>query len=1096
MAQEGAHDNSGDSSRRSNRTTDGPRVESVGASVNAWSAEYIDDLHRRWREDPESVDSQWRQFFMGFELAMSRQTARSDASVRTGAGDGGVPRPPGGPGGLRSADSAIQIAHSAQARVDSLMYHYRDIGHFAASLDPLGNERAFPAQLTLDSFSLGDADLEAEFDPGILPLDNPAPLSEILSLLEDTYCRSIGVEYMHIQDRDRRRWLQRRMEGSRNHPPRSPESRIHLLRQLIRADSFESFLKNRYVGKKRFGLEGGESLIVMLDQLLELAPANGVREFAMGMPHRGRLNVLVNIINKSYGEIFTEFEEAWTEGFVEGGGDVKYHQGYSGDRVTTGGETVHLTLAANPSHLEFITAVVLGRARAKQRLRNDHLRQEVVPVILHGDAAFPGQGVVAECLNLMRLDGYAVGGTIHIVVNNQIGFTTNPSDGFTGHYCTDIAKFVDAPIFHVNGDDPEACAWVARLALEYRQAFKNDVVIDMWCYRRHGHNETDEPSFTQPMMYQRIKNQPSVMRRYAERLIDDGVVTEDRVTQMYDEATATMDAAQDAMKQTPKPPARDPFSGEWSGVQAGYSHDPVDTAVSRDQLERLGRALADLPEGFTPHKTVARILKYRGNAVAEDQRVDWALAEMLGYATLLAEGVPIRLTGQDVERGTFSHRHAVVFDQTTGRGHTALDNLAKAAVDGDLGGAARFCVHNSPLTEAACVGFEYGYSLTDPHMLIVWEAQFGDFANGAQVIVDQFIASAETKWRRHSGLVLLLPHGYEGQGPEHSSARLERFLALCANGNMQVTYPTTAAQLFHLLRRQLHSSYRKPLVIMTPKSMLRLAAATSSVSELTTGTFRMVIDDADVEPAAVRRVLLCTGKIAHELRSHREQTGRQDVAIIRIEQLYPFPQDELEAALARYRSAEEIVWVQEEPRNMGAWRFMEVFLRERLDIEPQSICRPGSASPAVGSLRMHLQQQEKIMVEAIGLKTVDADGDHDGKSASSATNVSPEASGKRQADRDSAGAGAASGDQSDGHESNGHESNGPKSNGPKSNGPKSNGDETDQRDVGGTTNNGAVKSSVASEGDQVDGESEDRPDDASDSEGDPDAAPKRAVGGR
>jgi len=969
MAHDGAHETSDGQSEPTSGEGAQPsraanaRIGSTGAAVNAWNAEYIDDLHRRWRDDPDSVDPQWRQFFLGFELAVTRGADRGAASTE-GAAEAAFEMPRR-PGGVRSASDSVMIAHTKQARVDSLVYHYRDIGHFAAALDPLGTERKFPEHLTLDSFALGDADLDESFDPGVLPLDNPAPLREILSLLEETYCGSIGAEYMHIQDRDRRRWLQRRMEGSRNRPPMSAEARIHLLRQLSRADSFESFVKNRYVGKKRFGLEGGESLIVMLDQLIELAPANGVRELTLGMAHRGRLNVLVNILNKSYGEVFTEFDETWTEGFIGRGGDVKYHQGYSGDRVTSGGETVHLTLAANPSHLEFITSVVLGRARAKQRLRHDHRRQQVVPVVMHGDAAFPGQGVVAECLNLMRLDGYAVGGTIHIVINNQIGFTTLPSDGFSGQYCTDIAKFVDAPIFHVNGDDPEACAWVARMALEYRQAFQNDVVIDMWCYRRHGHNETDEPSFTQPLMYQRVKDQTPVMQLYAEKLVNDGVVDREKVQAMYDEITATMDEAQSATKETPKAPARDPFSGEWSGVQAAYSHDAVDTAVGLDQLERLGRALAHLPDGFTPHKTLSRILKYRGTAIAKDEPVDWALAEMLAYATLLADGVPIRLTGQDVERGTFSHRHAVIFDQVTGRGHTALDRLGDAGVQG----AARFCVHNSPLTEAACVGFEYGYSLTDPHMMVIWEAQFGDFGNGAQVIIDQFIASAEVKWRRHSGLVMLLPHGYEGQGPEHSSARLERFLQLCADENMQVVYPTTAAQFFHLLRRQIHSTYRKPLIVMTPKSMLRLPAAASRVEEFTTGTFHMVIDDQSVEADSVRRLLLCTGKIAHELRAHREHTGRDDVAIVAVEQLFPFPQEELGAVIARYRKADEIVWVQEEPRNMGAWRFMEAFLRERLDIEVQVICRPGSASPAVGSSRMHAQGQEKIMVEAIGLAT-------------------------------------------------------------------------------------------------------------------------------
>ncbi|MCA9285730.1 MAG: 2-oxoglutarate dehydrogenase E1 component [Phycisphaerales bacterium] len=931
-------------------------------SVNGWNGEYIEALHQRWSENPDAVDPQWRQFFEGFELGSMRlarleESGALEAAIKPSNADHLPPAPSPG---------LVAVANSKQARVDSLIYHYRDIGHRAAELDPLGRPRPFPEELTLDSFDLTDADLAESFDPGVLPLESPAPLSKIIELLEDTYCRTIGVEYLHIQERERRRWLQRRMETVRNHPPLAPEARIHILRQLIDADAFENFLHARYVGKKRFGLEGGESLIPLLDQFIQQAPANGIEEYAMGMPHRGRLNVLVNILEKTYAQVFTEFDEAWVEDFVEGGGDVKYHQGYSSDRTTTGGQVIHLTMAANPSHLEFISAVVLGRCRAKQRLYDDTKRERVVPILIHGDAAFPGQGVVAETLNMMKLDGYNVGGTIHVIINNQVGFTTDPRDGFSGLYCTDIAKMVDAPIFHVNGDDPEACAWVARMALEYRQAFKNDVVIDMWCYRKHGHNETDEPSFTQPLMYKLIRRQKPVLQTYTERLVQEGVVTVEQAKAMHDETTAAMDHAQTVTKEKPVDPTVDPFAARWSGLKQHYSFEPINTAVPLDRLIQVSKALGSTPPGFALHKTMSRILAYRGSAIERGEPIDWGLAELLAYGTLLVEGHAVRLTGQDVERGTFSHRHAVVFDQETGESYTGLNAIDPAQ--------ARFCIHNSPLSEAACLGFEYGYSLTDPQMLILWEAQFGDFANGAQVIIDQFIASAQAKWQRYNGLVMLLPHGYEGQGPEHSSARLERFLQLCANQNMQVCYPTTAAQMFHLLRRQVMVGFRKPLIVMTPKSMLRLPAAASTAADLVGGGFEMVIDDTAVaSPASVTRLILCSGKIGHELAAHREKSGRDDIAIVRLEQLHPFPLERLQEVLNRYPNATDFVWAQEEPRNMGAWRFVEAMFHSHLDLHFNCISRPASATPAAGSSKIHAQEQETILIEAVGLP-VDASG--------------------------------------------------------------------------------------------------------------------------
>jgi 2-oxoglutarate dehydrogenase E1 component len=752
------------------------------------------------------------------------------------------------------------------------------------------------------------------------------------------------------------------MEPVCNTPPFTSEQKRRVLRELIEADAFESFLHTRYRGKKRFGLDGGESLIPMLDELAEYGPEHGVREYAIAMAHRGRLNVLVNILHKTYAQVFTEFEEAWTEDFLEAGGDVKYHRGYSGDFKTETGENIRITLSPNPSHLEFANAVVLGRARSKQRIRKDTNREQCVPILIHGDASFPGQGIVAECLNMMKLDGYTVGGAIHIVVNNQIGFTTLPKDAHSGKYCTDIAKMVDAPIFHVNGDDPEACVWAARLAIAYRQAFKNDVVIDMWCYRRHGHNEGDEPTFTQPLMYEKIKEHLPVLKLYLQQLIDEGEITHAEFDQLYDDLKQTMDEAQSRTKERPVETSVAAFGSDWGGLAETYSDEPIQTGVPRDTLIKISEALGRVPEGFHPHRKLKKLLDYRGSAVVDDQPLDWGMGEMLAYGTLLLEGNPCRLTGQDTIRGTFSHRHSFIFDQETGAGYCPLDNI-----DPEQG---RFCVHNSPLSEAACLGFEYGYSLGHPHMLVIWEAQFGDFANGAQVIFDQFIASAEVKWKRFSGLVCYLPHGYEGQGPEHSSARIERFLNLCARDDMQVVYPSTPAQMFHVLRRQMRRNFRKPLIVMTPKSLLRNPRAVSTVDSLVNDRFHHILEDPNVEDnKKIQRLLLCSGKIYYELADHREKVGRDDIAIARIEQLFPFRHKSMQTLLDMYPNAEEFVWVQEEPKNMGAYRHIEAILREHFEIELPYVGREPSASPAVASTKMHQQEQERILINAIGLAT-------------------------------------------------------------------------------------------------------------------------------
>jgi 2-oxoglutarate dehydrogenase E1 component len=964
-------------------------------SINAWNAEFIESVHQRWLADPASVDEQWQRFFEGFDLGL-RRAEELEKEVPQGGAPAAKPAASAPDESLQTlalapAPRPSDIAHSKQGRVDSLIYHYRDMGHLAADLDPLGVPRPFPEQLTLESFGLRDADLDALFDPGQLPLDNPSPLREIVQMLEDTYCRHLGAEYMHIQDREQLRWLQKRMEGVRNRPAFPRDHQLHILSRLMQADALERFLDTRYKGKKWFSLSGAESLISLLDEVVELGPINGVEEFTMGMAHRGRVNVLVNILNKTYEELFTEFAEAWEEDYVEGGGDVKYHRGYSTDRSTTAGNQIRLTMASNPSHLEFVNPVVLGRCRAKQRLRkNEQDRDRVVPILIHGDASFPAQGIVAECFNLVNLDGYRVGGAIHVVVNNQVGFTTDPRDARSGPYCTDIAKMASAPIFHVNGDDPESCAFVARLALEYRQAFKNDVVIDLWCYRKYGHNESDEASFTQPQMYETIARKTPVFDLYAQQLIRDGVISAEDVEKRRDELKEKMDSAQTRSRDNPVDPTPMPFARNWQGLRGDYIESATTTAASLEALAKVSQALGAVPPEFTPHRKLVKLLEGRGSAVEKNEPLDWAMGELLAYGTLLLDGHAVRLTGQDVERGTFSHRHAVLFDARTGRSHVPLNSIDPKQ--------SKFCIHNSPLSEQSCVGYEYGYSLADPNMLIVWEAQFGDFANGAQVIIDQFIASAEIKWQRHSGLVLLLPHGYEGQGPEHSSARMERFLQLCADDNMQVVYPTSSAQMFHVLRRQLKRDFRTPLIVMTPKSMLRLKDAMSPVSEFTQGTFQRVIDDASIERAHdVSRLILCSGKIYYELVQAREKAGRAgDAALVRLEQLYPFPHAEVKHILSRYSHATEILWVQEEPMNAGAFRFVEAILREEFGVDVTYVGRDASATPAVGSSKIHAAEQAEILAKAFAPfdaeseETEEEVAESEGHAAAAMSNGAPE----------------------------------------------------------------------------------------------------------
>ena len=907
-------------------------------AVNAWSPEYVEQLYAAWKADPASVGETWNQFFLGFDLGIQRPVeAEPGAAAPTAAGG----------------------ADPAQSKVDALVAAYRTLGHLGADLDPLGTTRPLPKELTIESFGLTAADLARTFATGTRPIGPTATLGEIVAFLQSAYCGTIGAEFAHIQCPARRAWLQERLENLAARRLPDAASRTRALGKLIAADGFENFLATRYIGKKRFGLEGGEALLVVLDAVLGSAARTGAAQCVLGMAHRGRLNVLHNVAGKPAEMILTEFDEAWHAHFEHGGGDVKYHQGFTGAYATDAGTEMRVSLCANPSHLEFVASVCSGRARAEQERTAGGLaagKRAVLPLLLHGDAALPGQGVVAETLNFTGLEGYDVGGTVHVVINNQVGFTTDSKDSYAGHYCTNIAKSAEAPILHVNGGDAEACAFAGRLAAEWRAAFGEDSFVDMWCWRKNGHNETDEPNFTQPLMYRRVRAAQPVVQRYAAQLLAEGTIDAGTVDAETKALFASLDAAQQRAKSAPAEPGHAPFRGAWQGLVSQWSDEPVATGVPLKVLQQVADQVATLPEGFNAHKTVAK------GAAARNQLstggIDWATAELLAYGTLALEGDSVRITGQDVKRGTFSHRHAAATDQDTGAQWIPLQHLK--------GATGRFEIHNSPLTECACVGFEYGFSLVDPRWLVIWEGQFGDFANGAQVIFDQFMAAAEAKWFRSSGLTLLLPHGYEGQGPEHSSARMERFLQLAAEDNLQVVYPTTTAQVFHVLRRQLKRNFRKPLVMMTPKSMLRLPAAQSPVAEFVDGAFQTVIPDpAKPDPAKVTKLLFCTGKVFHELDAQRRANGNAQVAIVRIEQLYPFPADEVATQLARYKKA-DVAWVQEEPQNMGAWMSMLAAFLERFDRRLAYVGRPPQASPAVGSLKQHGKEQAKILNAAVG----------------------------------------------------------------------------------------------------------------------------------
>ncbi len=923
---------------------------------------YLDALYEQYLSDPASVAEGWRTFFATLPSFSAPTTETRHSTVRE------TMRQLTATPARRSAVNSLLpgSAHEhKQVRVLQLINAYRFRGHQVAAIDPLGlRARPALAELELSQHGLGTNDLDTLFETGSLARDGSATLGQILDHLRATYCGSIGAEYMHITETAEKRWLQEQLERARGRAQLSAASRLRILRRLTAAEGLERYLHTRYVGQKRFSLEGGDSLIPLLDELIQRGGSHGVKEVVIGMAHRGRLNVLINIVGKTPAELFQEFEgTAGPTG--NGSGDVKYHQGFSADLNTEKG-LVHVNLAFNPSHLEIVSPVVEGSVRARQQRCGDEAGTRVVPILVHGDAAFAGQGVVMETFNMSQSRGFSTKGTVHVVVNNQIGFTTSHHrDARSSQYCTDIAKMVDAPILHVNGDDPEAVLHVTRLALDYRMNFHKDVVIDLVCYRRHGHSEADEPTATQPVMYRAIGERPTTRALYADKLVSAGHCDESLPQQLLDEYRARLDAGLPVVEElVPAEQAKYPYAVDWAPYLAQACTAFLNTSIPQERLRELWQRLGQLPEGFELNNSVAKVMDNRRKMAAGALPIDWGFAETSAYAALVSEGHGVRLSGQDSGRGTFFHRHAVLHCQQDGSLYVPLRNLA--AEQGN------FLVINSLLSEEAVLAFEYGYSTTDPRTLVIWEAQFGDFANNAQVVIDQFISAGEQKWNRLSGLVMFLPHGMEGQGPEHSSARLERFLQLCAQQNMQVCMPTTPAQMFHLLRRQQLLECRKPLIVMTPKSLLRHRLAVSSLEDLTAGEFQPVIAECDpLDGAAVSRVVMCSGKVYYDLLEKRRQESLAHVAIVRIERLYPFPRVQLRALLKSYPRAETFVWCQEEAKNQGAWFSTQHHLRAVLS-QPERLAYAGrrfSAAPAAGYGWLHVKQQHALVDEALGLKT-------------------------------------------------------------------------------------------------------------------------------
>ncbi len=908
-------------------------------SINAWSPEYLEAEYARFRADSSSVPADLAAFFRGFDLAM-----------------GGEIAPIGSAGGAGGSASALDL------KVYGLVQAYRAMGHASAKLDPLGRHPAKHASLEPSFHGIGEAELGGSTSIAVIPGKASATVRDVISFLESVYCGSIGAEFMHAEDPREREFFIARLERGEGAYQLTDADRIKILDQLISGESLDKFLGKRYQGKKRFSGEGCESVIPLLLWMTDRAAEFGTQEVIMGMAHRARLAVLKCYLQKEMPSLLTEFEESWIEPERLGFGDVKYHRGHSCDYVTPSGKSVHLSMLNNPSHLETVNPVVLGRVRAKQDQVGDTERTRILSLVLHGDAAMSGQGVVYECAAMSGLDGYGVGGTIHIATNNQIGFTTDPVDGRSSRYCTDVAKVTGAPVLHVNADDPEAVVAVARMVAEYRATFKREIYVDLVCFRRYGHNEQDEPRYTQPTVYSIADQHPGIPTQYRRRLVGAGVISDEAAQAIVDRESTMLDAAQEAAKKQPVNPANEPGKNLWKGFTTKYTFESPKTGVSMETLKEVAAAMGRTPEGFNVHPKLKALLAARANLPVHG-KIAHADAEQLAIGTLLIEGYDCRISGQDVRRGTFTHRHAALRDEQTGERYMPLSNVRP-------GKQGSYTVFDSLLSEYAVMGFDYGYSRGAPKCLVMWEAQFGDFCNGAQIIIDQFLASSEVKWNRWSGLVLLLPHGQEGQGPEHTSARLERFLSLCGNDSMEVVAPTTGAQIFHLLRRQMLRNFRKPLVVMTPKRFLRVE--TSTIDELVKGEFQHLIDDpmfaakGGQDTKGVTRVIYCMGKIYHELAEKRDAAKRTDTALVRVEQMYPFHADLAKRIDARYPAGAKRVWAQEEPRNSGAFLYIADAFRERLGVELSYAGRAACASPAGGSEKAYKLEQERVLAAILG----------------------------------------------------------------------------------------------------------------------------------
>ena len=902
----------------------------IQIGMHSYNIDYIEQMYEKWLSS-EDLEPTWQSYFEGFELGKNFE----------------VENP-----GFNSADM-----DDKQAKFLGMVYAYRALGHTIAKFNPLISEPLHNPRLTLERLGFTEKDFNKIYNTGNYLGGIDLSVKDLIDGMEETYCNSIGIEYLHIQETDKRRWIQSQIEPSNFKPSFSKEEKSNIYKNIIEAETFEEFLQSKFLGQKRFSLEGGETLMAILDTILQRCEINEVEELVIGMAHRGRLNVLGNFLDKPLEYIFREFTPDYIPETMYGDGDVKYHLGFETSKKTYNGYEVDIALAANPSHLESVDPVVQGKARARQRKRHDTKeRKKVIPILIHGDAAIAGQGIVSEVFNFSKLPGYRTGGTIHIVVNNQIGFTTGPTDARSSRYCSDVAKIIEAPIFHVNCNDPLSVVAATQVAFDYRQTFGCDVVIDMYCWRKHGHNESDEPAFTQPVLYKQISQMPNISETFGNQLLDNEGFTEN---DLHNIKQAYLDKLENAFSTVSEQnlKRKDPFSESTAKKQPPYSFEIYNTKVEKNILHHIVKQHVKYPKGFNIHRKIKKQLESKLASFEKDIGIDWGLSEILAFGSLLMENTPVRISGQDAKRGTFSHRHAVLYDTETREKYTNLMDLSEDQ--------AKFCAYNSLLSEAAVLGFDYGYSIDFPQMLCIWEAQFGDFANGAQVIIDQFVTSSESKWGRLSGLVMLLPHGYEGQGPEHSSARLERYLQACADNNIQICNLTTPAQLFHAFRRQIKQEYQKPLIIMTPKSLLRHKKCISKVRDFTDDHFHTIIDDAKPDNSIISKLILCSGKIYYDLIEELETKEKKDIAIIRIEQFYPLEIDLLRNIINKYPNNAKIIWCQEEPKNMGGWSFMFPYLLELCKSKPLYVGRDAAASPAVGSAAIHKKEQSKIISLAI-----------------------------------------------------------------------------------------------------------------------------------